>query len=490
MATEPAGEMTCTGSGPIGTKIVATLGPATNTVEAVGSLVQAGIDVARLNFSHGDRASHEKALANLRAAADAAGRPVAVMGDLCGPKIRLGKIAGGAVSIERGDRFRLVSETIEGGPGIACVNQPEILDDIRAGHRVLIDDGAILLRAEAATPNEVTCVCEFGGSIGEHKGINLPDTDLCLASLTDKDREDARWAVASGLDYLALSFVRSADDIGALRAMLTELGANIHIVAKVETPRAVANLDAIIAAADAILIARGDLGVELDVARVPRIQKNICDLCREAGKPAIVATQMLQSMIHAPSPTRAEVSDAANAIVDGADALMLSGETAVGQYAREAVRTLRRVAVETEAYDEDRLQPVRVNVRQAGVTAAVAHSMRLIADELQPQSLVVWTDKGGIARLLSKHRPNRPIVALAPTEKVRRRMSLYYGVTAFCADKPGDEAKQLAVADERLQACGFARPGDIIVAGFGPHSLERGDTGSISIHTVQAARLT
>ena len=471
----------------VGTKIVATLGPASRSPHALQRLLNAGAHVVRLNFSHGERAEHQETLNTVRAVAAEQVEAVAVMGDLCGPKIRLGKIASGTVALAEGDRLCLVRQPVLGNAERVSLNQPDIIDDVRVDHRVLIDDGAVRLRVVKTDSEGLTCQCIVGGTIRDHKGVNLPDSDLRMSALTEKDLDDVRWAAASGLDYIALSFVHSAEDVHALRRRLAELAADIHIVSKIETPQAVEDIDAIIEASDAILVARGDLGVEMDVERVPLVQKRIADRCRQAGKPVIVATQMLQSMVQSPVPTRAEVSDVANAIIDGADAVMLSAETAVGRYPVEAVEVMSRVAAQTEAYDQERMRSITVNKARPGVTSAVAQSVVTIAEEVNAKAVAVWTDGGKVARGISKHRLDKPVIALTPSEATRRRMALYYGITSVRAHKPETVEEQIAAVDRALTSGGWADAGDLVVVGIGPRSLECGDTGSISIHAVNAA---
>ena len=466
---------------------MATLGPATASRPAIEELLRAGVDVVRLNFSHGRRSEHEQALKIVRDLSDELNIPVAVMGDLCGPKIRLLEIEGGAVQIAVGDRLSVVREPVLGNARRVATNHPELLDDIEVGHRVLIDDGAVRLRVVARTDDGLDCECSVGGTLSNHKGVNLPDSDLSVPALTEKDKDDAAWAAQAGLEYVALSFVRRGEDVIELRRLLSDSGGDCHIVSKIETKFAINDLDNIIEASDGVLVARGDMGVELDVATVPRLQKDITRRCWRRGKPVIVATQMLQSMVNSATPTRAEVSDVANAILDGADAVMLSAETAIGKYAVQAVHTLERVALETELYDRPRPEPIDVTGGRLGVAAAVARGICAVAEDIDAKAVVIWTESGTLARLLSKHRPDRPVVALTGSEAVQRRLSLYYGVIPLHIDKP-EGADALITESDRAVASGeWAANGDLIVVGFGPRSLTSGDTGSIMIHTVGAS---
>jgi pyruvate kinase len=330
--------------------------------------------------------------------------------------------------------------------------------------------------------------CVVGGVLQDRKGVNLPESDLRLSVLTDKDREDARWALGAGFDYLALSFVRSAADVRELRELLEAANSEAHIISKVETPQAVADLDAVIAASDAILVARGDLGVEMKVELLPRIQKDICQLCRRTGTPVIVATQMLQSMVDTPVPTRAEVSDVANAIVDGADALMLSAETAVGQYPVKAVEMIRRIAAETEHNEQGRVQHDAVNAAVPGVTRALAQGMAVIAGELNTTVNLAWTSQGNLARLVSKYRLPGRLVALTHSQATRRRMALYFGVWSVCLHRPSTERARIEAVDRLLTERGWAAKGDSVVMGIGPQELAVRDTGEIDIHLVDTVR--
>jgi pyruvate kinase len=467
-----------------GTRVVATIGPASAGEDILHALIEAGLDVARINLSHGSRADHERMYTRIRRLTESLDRPVAVLADLCGPKVRLGTLAGGSFELAAGARLRIAAGVSAGGPDGVGINQPQILADIRPRHRVLIDDGAIRLRAETAGPDEIVCLCEIGGTVRERKGVNLPDSDLRLPALTDKDLDDAAWAIGVGVDFLGLSFVRRAADVTHLREFIRDKGADVPIVTKLETPQAVAQLGEIVTASDALMVARGDLGVEVDLAEVPRLQKEMIDFARRAGKPVIVATQMLQSMIESPTPTRAEASDVANAILDGADAVMLSGETAVGKYPVEAVRMLQRIAQETEKYDHLRCTQHDANAEESGVAAAVAESVPLLVKRVGARAVAVWTRHGRLARLVSKHRLDLPVVALAASEAVRRRLALSYGIIPFVVEKPAELADQVRKVEELLLLHGFANLGDRLVIGLGPNSFGEGDSGSLTIHSV------
>ncbi len=467
-----------------GTKIIATIGPATSNAEALDRLLAAGVDVVRLNFSHGTLDDHARAVALVRSAAASLGRPIALMGDLCGPKIRLLEVQGNAVEIPAGHRLRIVREPVLGTRDEVATNHPTIIDDVEVGHAVLINDGAVQLRVVEKTADALVCECDVPGEIGTRKGLSLPDSNLRQESLTEKDIDDLRWSVSQGLDYLALSFVRRMEDVEGLRTRLVELQGQCHIVSKIETRHAVRHLDEIIEASDAVMVARGDLGVEIELAAVPRLQKEITHRCHRAGKPVIVATQMLQSMVESSTPTRAEVSDVANAVFDGADALLLSAETAVGRYPDASVRMLSRVAIETEVYDQDLARPVEICAGSHRVTAALARAVARIADDVDARAVVLWTDTGYLPRLASKHRLDRPVIGIAHSEVAWRRMTLYYGITPVLASGGAHVEDRLSQADQIVRERGLASPGEMIIVAFGPRALTGLNTGTALIHTV------
>jgi len=468
------------------TKIVATVGPSSSSAETLRGLMDAGVDVLRLNFSHGTLDDHARALAAIREAAAATGAAVAVMGDLCGPKIRLGVVEGGTLDLLAGTSVRFVRGD---GPCTAAVltcNYPRLLDEVRPGDRMLIDDGAIDLRAVEFSGDSLVCRVQVPGRISSRKGINLPDTPLSAPSLTAKDLADAAWALRNGVDYLALSFVRTAADVAALRAVIAAANADTHIIAKIETARAMESLDEIIDAADVVLVARGDLGVELPLERVPLVQKDLVRRCQYAGKPVIVATQMLQSMVDSAVPTRAEVSDAANAVFDGADALMLSAETAVGRHPLEAVRVLRRVAAQTEAALSRFVAPVNNELLAASVrqTSAVARGAAVLADDLRVRVVVVWCESGQTARLLSKCRPQQTIAGICRHDRTARRVALYFGVRPIRIAASTPQQQVLSEIDSALVAAGLAEPGErYLVVARGPLSPD-GSSSALLLRTL------
>lgn len=470
----------------IRTKIIATIGPASDSEEVLAALLDAGVNVFRLNFSHGTLQQHEITFDRIRSVCRRLGNPAAIMVDLCGPKIRVDPVEEDGFAIQPGAEIDIVGGHVVGDARRISTNRPELIGEVAVGHRVLIDDGQVRLRVTGALPDHLRCVCEVGGTIGTRKGLNLPDSELAVSALTDKDREDLAWAVEHAADYIAMSFVRNAADLRELRDLLPLSNDVCRIVAKIETPPAIRHLDEIIEAADAILVARGDLGVEMDLARVPLLQKEIARKCRLAAKPVVIATQMLQSMVEHPVATRAEVSDAANAILDSADALMLSAETSVGAYPVESVRMLARIAAETEDF-HDRAASGALTEKGAmlpRLATAVALSANLLARELDAALVAVWTQTGNTARLLSKCRLPAMIVGLSPDEHVCRRMSLYYGVRQAQLQRDDDVLAMLQAVDQLLIERQWARRGDMIVVIAGTRLQQVGSTNALLMHLV------
>ena len=474
----------------IRTKIVATLGPACGTADLLLRLFESGVDVCRLNFSHGDLDSHARTLANIRDAAARFSRPVAVLGDLCGPKIRLGKVADeaetGGMPIGVGDELIIQREPIVGGKGRVSTTYDRFVDDVQVGHRVMIEDGLLRFLCTEKNYDDLRCSCTAGGVLRSAKGINLPDTKVSVPSLTDKDWECTDWAIDNDLDFLALSFVRRADDLKMLRWHLQRRHSEVQVIAKIEKPEALEDMDGILEQSDGLMVARGDLGVEMDVARVPLIQKNLIRRCQAAGKPVIVATQMLQSMIEQSSPTRAEVSDVANAILDGTDAVMLSAETSVGKFPLLAVHTMKHVAEVTEEY-LDSVQsevPAAPKVDATHAAAALARGAWRIVQDLRPKLVLIWSQSGETARVFSKHHFPVPIVALSSNPRTLRKMAMYHGVLPHPATPASDMAGLIADADALVLGEKLAEPGDrvLLVAGWSPAMPNT--MNGIIIHTV------
>ena len=465
-------------TGRVRTKIVATIGPASREPGTLRKLAEAGVDVFRLNFSHGTHDEHSEALRAIRAVGEEAGRCLAVLQDLGGPKIRVGPIPGDAADCRPGDEFTLVVDRTSDDPRQLTCTYRDLPRDLRAGDAVLFADGAVamtVVEADAAKGSARLSVT-LGGRFKSRQGLNLPGAKLAIAALTEKDLRDLDWTARSGVEYVGLSFVRSAEDVRILRRELQARGSNARIVGKIEKPEAVADLAAIVAESDAVMVARGDLGVEMDVAAVPAIQKRVIAACHRAGVPVITATQMLNSMETSSRPTRAEASDVFNAVLDGTDAVMLSGETAAGRYPVEAVETMSRIVTQAESYlagDDgpprrprpDDAGPVsaRARCRVSPITEAVVDAAGLACRRLGAALLVVATSSGRTALAASKARNATPTLALADDAETARAMALYWGVTPLVAPGIADVEHARAVALGWARAHGLARPGDRIV---------------------------
>ncbi len=442
-------------------KIVCTVGPATDSPESIRELVEAGMDVARLNFSHGTHEDHARRAEWIRAAGADVGKTVAILQDLCGPKIRTGRV--GPEAVEAGQSVRVVPGD-EGGEGVIAVGYEHVVRDLEEGDRILLGDGEIELRVERVEDDALVCHVEHGGAVRARQGANLPSGRIQVESITEKDRADLAFGLELGVDYVALSFVRSVDDILQLRALCEAAKSPVAILPKIETPGAVADIEAIAQASDALMVARGDLGVELSPEAVPVVQKTVLDVCRRSHTPTIVATEMLQSMVTAPRPTRAEASDVANAIFDGADAVMLSAETASGQHPARACATMARIIAEAEASPHYRPRGAEV----AGRTEeAIARAACDVAQHLDAPGIVVISKAGATARLVSQARPNRPMIGVALEPAALRRMALYWGVHPELHEV-GDDIEELAArVREGLKARGLVESGDRVVIVFG-----------------------
>jgi pyruvate kinase len=476
----------------IRTKIVATMGPACGSVEMLLSLFQAGVDVCRLNFSHGDLDWHLQLLRYIREAAARWDQPIAILGDLGGPKIRLAKIADadgcGGMRVHVGDELIIQRAAIEGHAGRVSSIYASLVDDVQVGHRILIEDGLLRFICTEKNFNELRCNCTIGGVLKSSKGINLPDTSVNVPCITERDWECVDWAMENDLDYLALSFVRSADDMHLLREHLRNRVRDIHLIAKIEKAEALDQIDGIVEASDGLMIARGDLGVEMDVAQVPIIQKDLIRRCQVAGKPVIVATQMLQSMIEQASPTRAEVSDVANAIFDGTDAVMLSGETSVGKFPVGAVHTMEHVAKVTEQYLIEsrgtRPPPAKATAATLRFSAAIARGVLQIVDDLKVKLVVIWSQTGATARIFSKSRFPIPLIALSSDHRALRRMALHFGVIPQEMEPPANMAQLVRNVDALIEQRRFAAAGDRIVIVTGAALGAPGTLNGIVLHTL------
>src|SRR5437763_13990816 len=474
------------------TKIVCTIGPASSDTAELDRLVAAGLDVARLNFSHGTHDEHAEVIRRIREGEARWGRPIAILQDLQGPKIRLGTFGpggGGRVDLEPGRPFTLCAHPVVGTVERASITHPEYLSDLRAGDEIWMDDGMIQLSVEATSADEVRCRVVVGGRISDHKGLSLPRITLPVSCLTPKDREDLRFGLRQGVDYVAVSFVRSAADIDEVRAFLREEAADLPIVAKLERHEIVDNLPGILSKVDAVMVARGDLGVDVPIEDVPHIQKEIIRQARGAKIPVIVATQMLESMVTHLRPTRAEVSDVSTAIFDGADAVMLSAETATGRYPAEAVEVMARIAVragETVLTDEP-LQRRRVR-EGVGFPEAVSDAAAMAARVLKARAIVAFTQSGFSARLISHQRPDVPIIAFTPTVDVRRRLALSWGVSSRLIRKVETTDDMVEEIESALLRDGSVRINDVLVIISGAPMWVTGTTNLMKLHRVGERR--
>ena len=464
-------------------KIVCTLGPATDSPEQVQALVDAGMNVARINRSHGRAEDQEEVIGRIREAAAASGRAVAILVDLQGPKIRLGRFVDDQkVMLNKGDEFTITIDDVLGTVKRASTTFKGLPGDCRPGDRLLIDDGNVAVRVVAVTATDVVTKVEVPGYVSNNKGINLPGVAVSVPALSEKDREDLRWALKIGADLIALSFVRDADDIKDVHEIMDEVGVRIPVIAKIEKPQAVENLFDIVSTFDGIMVARGDLGVEMPLEAVPLVQKRAIELARRQAKPVIVATQVLESMIQNPRPTRAEASDCANAILDGADAVMLSGETSVGAYPIEAVRTMASIIENVEEHGGERIPGLGSYPQTRG--GALTRAAAEMGEHLDVTYLVTFTQSGDTARRLSRLRSPLPLLAFTPLRETRNQLAVSWGVQCYEVPEVQHTDEMVAQVDEILQDKHLAQPGDtvVIVAGMPPGTP--GSTNSIRVHTV------
>lgn len=448
----------------------------------ITSLMRAGMDVARVNFSHGNHERHAELIGRLRQASAKLQKPIALVADLQGPKIRTGLLVEGKpVQLRSGQRFTISTGGEVGTSLGVSTSYRRLPREVKRGDRILLADGLIELRVKSAGQTEIVCEVSNGGELGEHKGINLPGVHLRVPALTSKDREDLKFALEHGANYIAVSFIRRGDDVRTVRAAITRAGSKTPIIVKLEKPEAIENLDEILTLADAVMVARGDLGVEMSPERVPVVQKMVIARARDARRPVITATQMLESMIENPRPTRAEASDVANAVFDGTDALMLSAETASGRYPVEAVEMMDRIITEAEANIEHYPRPAPHRLDVAETTAElICHA----SEELQMKVIAVFTQTGPTARLVSKHRPRPPVVAFSPVQATRRMMSLYWGVMprTIGAIRSLEDLEEMA--ERRLLEEGLVRNGDVIGIVAGTPFNVGGTTNFMKFHVV------
>ncbi len=465
------------------TRIVCTIGPATSSDDKIQALIRAGMNVARINFSHGTREEHQARIDMIRRVATRERAEVALLGDLSGPKLRVGQIPGGSMHLTPGEIIRFsLDEDIEAGA--IPLDFPFLGNTLRPGDRILMDDGTKEVEAVSADDKEVMARVITGGDLFSRKGVNLPNVVLPIPSLTDKDRENAIWSISQDLDYLALSFVRRAADVTMLRDLLREHNSHIPIVSKIEKPEAVHDIDAILRESDAVMVARGDLGVEMPAEQVPITQKMIIHKANSLGIPVITATQMLESMIENPRPTRAEASDVANAVLDGSDAIMLSGETAAGKYPVEAVEAMANIAEYTEQFmAQDHVNRLTLQAGQT-ITDAIGESTVALAYDLNAKLIITLTSSGYSARMVARHRPTIPILAVTVEERIKRRLSLVWGVTTICVHEHQEIERLVEDALFEARRLNFVLPGDRVVITAGVPAGITGNTNMVQVRVV------
>jgi pyruvate kinase len=465
------------------TKIVATVGPASRDLPVLERLIQSGVNVVRLNFSHGDYEQHLAVLESVRKIAARLDSPIAVLQDLSGPTIRTGRVQGNGITLEDGAQVTITTdETIEGTPALISTTYDPLPRYVSPGDRILLDDGHLELKVVKASGEQVECLVVHGGLLKSNKGMNLPGVPLSTPALTEKDRRDLDFGLRHGVDYIALSFVRRATDVEEVKAIIQAHGATTPVIAKIEKREAVDDLPQILDTADGVMVARGDLGVELSTEEVPILQKRIIEMANGAGRVVITATQMLESMIESPRPTRAEASDVANAILDGTDGIMLSAETASGRFPVEAVATMARIAGYTERHDTMR-RPARVTGIGSMVTRSLARVASTVAEELDCKLIVAFTESGSTARLVSSYRPRAPIAAITYTEDTFRRLALWWGVVPVKSEFAATTDEMIVRGDELLKKRGLAARGDTILMLAG-QSHTAGATNMLRVHTV------
>jgi pyruvate kinase len=461
-------------------KIVCTLGPAVNTPVQIRALVDAGMDVARLNMSHGTHEEHEKVYRMVRDAADQTGHGVAIIADLQGPKIRLGNVEGGPVMLELGQEFTITTRDVPGSASLCSTTYAGLPGDVRPGDPILVDDGKVRLEVIAVEGTEVRTLVRVPGPVSDHKGLNLPGVAVSVPALSEKDVDDLRWALHQTVDFIALSFVRSAADVEDVRKVMTEENVFLPVIAKIEKPQAIDNIEEIVDAFDGFMVARGDLGVECPLEDVPFLQKQVIEVSRRHAKPVIVATQMLESMISSPRPTRAEASDVANAVLDGADAVMLSGETSVGKFPIATVQTMARIIESTEDHGLARMAAIDWQPRTRG--GVIAKAAAEVADRIGARYLVAFTQSGDSARRLARYRGPIPTLAFTPVPVVRSQLALSWGVETFLAEGVEHTDEMVRQVDEHLLRVQRVQEGELVVIIAGSPPGIPGSTNALRIH--------
>ena len=469
------------------TKIVCTIGPSCNTEEGIKNLLLHGMNVARVNFSHGSHELHERTIGFIRKAARDHNYSIPVLMDLQGPKIRVGQMKEGGQLLKDGSTITITPEEVEGTTEIIPIDYKKLVEEAEVGNTILLDDGLLEFKITKKVGNKLEATVVVGGLLKSRKGVNLPNVKISIPALTEKDIKDLEFGVTQDVDYIALSFVRSAEDVIDIKKRVADLGSEAGIIAKIEKPEALDVIDDIINEADGIMVARGDLGIEIPTEEVPFVQKMIIEKCRALGKPVITATQMLDSMIHNPRPTRAESSDVANAVLDGTDAVMLSGETAAGKYPMEAVSVMDRICRKIE---ERRLQLynsleyVRPELKDKEIIESISHSCIFIADNVGAAAISTLTNTGSTARRIAKFRPKVPIFAFTESQKVRRKLNLVWGVHSIRLNELFDTDKSVRTMQEYLKKNRYVEEGDRVIMAAGMPTAKRGHTNMITVSTI------
>ena len=466
------------------TKIVCTIGPASESIDTLKELIKSGLNVCRLNFSHGNYEEHGKRIENIKAARNEMNLPIAILLDTKGPEIRTGKFSSPEVNLVEGQNFIITMEDVLGDETKCTVSYKELVNDVKPGNQILIDDGLVGLAVKEIKGQEILCIVQNAGTIKDNKGVNVPNVKINLPAITPKDKKDIEFGIEQGIDFIAASFVRKASDVLAIREILEENNAtNIQIISKIENQEGVDNIDEILEVSDGLMVARGDLGVEIPTEDIPIVQKELIKKCNILGKPVITATQMLDSMIRNPRPTRAEVTDVANAIFDGTDAIMLSGETAAGKYPLESVKTMASIAIRAEqTLDYEELLKTKVKLRQLNITNAISHATCTTAIDLKASAIITATASGYTARMVSSYRPSAPIIAATNSEMVMRQMGLVWGVYPLLAEKGLSTDDVFEKSVQSALDMDYISSGDLVVITAGVPVGIAGTTNLINVH--------